>query len=114
MTWTPGGRPSTNNARKALTVTTPSGTKNTAQIELERTPPPCDRCRFPSLTIVERVAVVFDGNGIYARRRLQLSFCGHDYGFLEALLMLAGWALVADTRAQLATREAVRGPGDAR
>lgn len=95
-------------------MTTPAAKSNTAQIELERTPPPCDRCRSTSLTIVEKAAVVFDPGGVYSRRTLRLSFCGHHYTFFEALLMLAGWALIADTRAQLATREAMRQSGGPR
>jgi hypothetical protein len=93
---------------------TTSGKANTAQIELERTPPPCDRCRHLSLTIVEKVTVVFDPNGVYARKTLQLSFCNHHFGFFEALLVLHGWALIADTRARLAVREAARRSGDLR
>ena len=72
---------------------------NTAQIEREGTPPPCDRCRLDSLTIVERIVKGWP---------LRLSLCGHHYTVNEALLVLAGWALVADTRAQLATRERTR------
>jgi hypothetical protein len=83
-----------------LKVSTPAATKTTAQIELERTPPPCDRCRQSALTIVERRHIGW--------APLHLSFCGHHYGVNEALLVLAGWALIGDTRAHLATREASR------
>lgn len=93
---------------------TTSGKANTAQIELERTPPPCDRCRHPSLTIVEKHAVITDGAGIYSRKTLHLSFCNHHFSFYEALLILAGWAIIADTRARLATREAARRTGEFR
>lgn len=90
------------------------GKNNTAQIELERTPPPCDHCHNPSLTVVEKHAVIMDATGIYSRRPLHLSFCGHHYGWHEALLVLGGWALVADTRRQLAVREAIRQNGGPR
>lgn len=93
---------------------TTSSTSNTAQIELETTPPPCDRCGNPSLTVTSKHVVVTDAHGIYSRRLLQLSWCGHHYGFFEALLMLAGWQLVADTRARLAAREAFRRAGEVR
>lgn len=95
-------------------MTNTSGNSNTAQIELERTPPPCDRCGNPSLTITAKHVVVYDERGIYSRRLLHLSWCGHHFGFFEALLMLAGWTLVADTRGRLATREATRRAGDVR
>lgn len=87
---------------------------NTTQIELERTPPLCDRCRNPALTVVEKLVSIFQVAGYYSQRRLQLAFCGHDYTVNEALLVLGGWVLVADTRAQLANREAWRRAGGLR
>lgn len=89
-------------------------TSNTSQIELERTPPPCDRCRNPALTVVEKLVSVFHGAGYYSQKRLQLALCGHDYGVNEALLVLGGWVLVADTRHQLTAREAWRRAGGLR
>jgi hypothetical protein len=99
---------------EALKLATPAASSNTAQIELERTPPPCDRCRKDSRTIVEKLATLREPGGIYAQRRLHLSFCGHHYTVNEALLVLADWKLIADTRARLAADEAARRLGDLR
>jgi len=89
-------------------------TQNTAQIELERTPPPCDRCGHPSLTVVAKPLAVFDANNRYSLQPHYLSFCNHHFAVNEALLGLTGWALVADTRQQLATCEATRTIGGLR
>ena len=93
---------------------TSPGKSTAAQIDLERTPPPCDRCRNPALTMVEKLTTIFEKAGYYSQKRLQLSFCGHHFSDLEVQLAIAGWVLVADTRAQLATREAVRRVGGPR
>lgn len=71
----------------------------TAQAELERTPPPCDRCRASALVIVQRADV---------RPPFELSFCGHHFSVHEPMLAASGWGVVADARTQLSTRERTR------
>ncbi len=84
-------------------------TPNTLQIELERTPPPCDQCGHPSLVVVELPQPLLTGRrrGIFTPVP-HLSFCGHHFSVHEPLLAITGWSIAADVRAQLATREAAR------